>query len=128
MRTNAPAAVVDIEIVLHHPALGDLQVPAVRPSVADCRHDPRRLSGLENDDNLIRLGALEVGFDKFVAPALWRLDNRRAPSLGPLLDPGLKLFGGTAQHIAADRVELPVAGEEADHPLGLLKRLDQPVE
>jgi hypothetical protein len=40
----------------------------------------------------------------------------------------LELFCGTAQHIAADRVELPVAVEEADHALGLLKRLDQPVE
>jgi hypothetical protein len=44
------------------------------------------------------------------------------------LDPGLKLFGGTAQHIAADPIELPVAGEEADHPLGLLEGLDQPVD
>jgi hypothetical protein len=101
--------------------------PVVGLSVADCRHDPCRLSGLENDDNLIRLDALEVGFDKFVAPALWRLDNRRAPSAGLLRYPGLKLFGGAAQHIAADRVELSVAAEKANQPLGLLKWLDQSV-
>jgi hypothetical protein len=40
----------------------------------------------------------------------------------------LKLFGGDAQHTAADRIELPIAAEEAKQPLGLLKRLDQPVE
>ena len=83
----APAAIVDIEVVLHDPALSDLQVPAACVSVADRRHDPCRLSGLEDDDNLIRLGALEVGLDKFVASALWRLDNHRAPSVGLLLDP-----------------------------------------
>jgi len=124
----APVPVVAIEVVLHDPALGDLQVPAVGLSVADCRHDPGRLSGLEDDDNLIRLGALEVGFDKFVAPAFWRVDNRRAPSIGLLLDPDLELFGGAPQHITADRIDLPVAVEKADHARGLLKRLDQPVE
>jgi len=31
------------------------------------------------------------------------------------------------QDIAADRVKLPVAAEEAKQPLGLLKWLDQPV-
>jgi hypothetical protein len=71
---------------LHDPALGDLQAPAVGLSVADCHHDPRRLSGLERDDKLIRLGALEVEFDKFVALALWRRDNQRASSVGLLTD------------------------------------------
>jgi hypothetical protein len=55
---------------LHDPALGDLQVPAVGLSVTDSGHDLRRLSGLENDNDLIRLGASEVRLDKFVAPAL----------------------------------------------------------
>jgi len=50
------------------------------------------------------------------------------PSVGLLLDPGLKLFSGAAQHIVADRIELPIAAEEANQPLGLLKWLDQPVE
>ena len=45
-----------------------------------------------------------------------------------LFDPGLELFGSAAQHIAADRIELLVAAEEPDHSLGLLKRLDSPVE
>ena len=33
-----------------------------------------------------------------------------------------------AQHFSADRIDLSVAAEKADHPLGLLKWLDEPVE
>jgi hypothetical protein len=103
---------------LHDPTVGDLKVPAVRLPVADCRDDPRRLSGFEDDDNLIRLGAFEVGLDKFVAPALWRLDKRSIPLVGLLLHPSLKLFSGAAQHIAADRIDPPVGAKKADHPFG----------
>ena len=74
------------------------------------------------------MGASKIGLDKFVAPALWRLDNRRVAVLGLRLHPRLKLFGGGAQHIAADRIELPIGGEKAHNPLGLLKRLDKPVQ
>ena len=74
-----PAAVVDIEVVLHDPALGDLKVPAVCLLVADCRRDPRRFSCFEDDDDLIRLGASEGEFDKFVVSALRRLDNLSVP-------------------------------------------------
>src|SRR5271154_2891825 len=124
----APAPVVDIEVVLHHPTIGDLQMPAVDLLVADRRHDPRRFPAFEDDDDLIRFSALEVGFDKFVAPALWRLDDRCVPLIGPLLHPSLKLFGSPAQHIAADRIDLPIAAEKADHQLRLLKRLGKAVE
>jgi hypothetical protein len=41
--------------------VSDLKVPAVRLPVADCRHHARRLTGLEDDDDLIRLGVAEVG-------------------------------------------------------------------
>ena len=83
---------------------------------------------MENDNDLIPLGALEVGLDKFVAPSLWRLDDRSIPCFGLLLDPALELLGNAAQHLAADRIDLPVAAEKADHPLGLLKRLDEAIE
>ena len=110
--------VVDIKVVLHDPAVGDLQMPAVRFSVADRRHDPRRLPSFEDDDDLIWFRASEVGLDEFVTAALWCLDDRSIPSGGLFLDPALKLFGRAAQHIAADRVELAVSIEEADDPLG----------
>ena len=66
----------DIKVVLRDPAVGDLKMPAVELLVADRRHDARRLSGFQDDDDLIRLGCLEVRVDEFVAPALWRLDIR----------------------------------------------------
>ena len=120
--------IVDIEVVLHDPAVGDLKVPAVCLSVADRRHDPCRLPRFHDDDDLVRLGTPEIRLDEFVAAALWRLDNGSIPSLGLLLDPALELFGRPAQHIAADRIDLPIGVEKADHPFRLLKRLDQPVE
>jgi len=124
----APAAVVDREVVLRDPALGDLKVPAVCLLVADCRRDPRRFSCFEDDDDLIRRGGPEVGIDKFVAASFRCRDDRSIPSVGLLLRPALELFSSTAQHIAADRIDLPIAVEKPDDPLGLLKRLDQAVE
>jgi hypothetical protein len=41
-----PLSVVDIEVVLHDPAVCDLKMPAVCLLVADRRHDPRGLSCL----------------------------------------------------------------------------------
>jgi len=103
-------------------------MPTVRLLVADCRHDPRGFSRLQNDDDLIRRCALEVWVDKFVTTALRSLDDRRVPSGRSLLNPDLKLFCSTAQDIAADRIEMSVNVEKADHSLGLLKRLDEPVQ
>ena len=107
-----PAPVVVIEVVLHHPAVGDLKGPAVDLPVADCRHYARRLMGFEDDDDLIRLGAPEVELAKFVTTILWRLHDRSTPSVGLVRHPVLESFSG-AQHITADRIDLPVAVEEA---------------
>jgi hypothetical protein len=123
-----PPAVVDIEVVLDNPAIGDLKVPTVSLLVADRRHDPGGLSRLQDDGDVIRLCRLEVGVDEFVATSLRSLDDRSVPLRRLLLDPDLKLFCGTAQDIAADRIEMPVGVEKADHSLGLLKRLDEPVQ
>ena len=57
----APALVVDIEVVLDDPALGELQMPAVGRLVADRDHDARRFARLQDDDDLIRLGPLKYG-------------------------------------------------------------------
>jgi hypothetical protein len=52
-----------------------------------------------------------------------RLDKRSIPSDSLVIDLGLKLFGNTAQHISAHRIDL--TAEKADHSLGL-ERLDSP--
>src|SRR5215472_9960486 len=87
-----------------------------------------RAGSLADDDDLIRFCSLEVRVDEFIAPAPWRLDNRGVPLVGLLLHPTLKLLGSAAQDIAADGVEVPMGIEEADDPLGLLKRLDQAIQ
>jgi len=108
-----PPLVVDIEVVLHNTAVGDLQMPTVSLLVADCRHDPRGFSRLQDNDDLIWPCALKVGVDKFVAPALRGVDDRGVPLAGLFLYPDLKLFGSTAQDIAAHRIEVPVNVERA---------------
>ena len=72
----APSFVVDVEIVLNDPALGELQMPAIAGLVADGDHDACWLARLQHHDDLVRLGALEVRFDEFVATAFWRLQDR----------------------------------------------------
>src|SRR5215471_4857115 len=91
----APALVVDIEIVLDDPAVCDLQMPAVCFLVADRGHDPRRLSGFEDDDDAVRMRSPEVGLDKFIPAALRRLDDRNVPLLSSFLNPALKPVGRT---------------------------------
>jgi hypothetical protein len=113
---------------LHDPAVGDLKMPAVCLPVADRRHYPRGLPRFEDHDDLIRFCAPGIGLDKFVAATLRSLHDRGVPRFGLLLHPDLKLFCGTTQNIAADRVEVSVGIEKPDHSLGLLRRLDQPVE
>jgi hypothetical protein len=45
-----------------------------------------------------------------------------------LFHPALKLFGSPTQDIPAHRMEAPVNTEKPDYSLGLLKRLDEPVQ
>src|SRR5439155_11173623 len=112
-----PPLVVDIEVVLHNPTVRYLQMATVRLLVADCRHDPRGFSRLQDNDDLIRPCALKVGVDKFVAPALWGVDDRGVPLAGLFLNPNLNRFGTTAQTIAAHRIEVPLTVKKADHSL-----------
>jgi hypothetical protein len=40
----------------------------------------------------------------------------------------VKLFGDFTQYTSAERILIAVGAEKADHPLGLLERLDKAVE
>src|SRR5882724_6086354 len=123
-----PPLVADIEVVLHNPAVCDLKMPAVCLLVTDRGDDPRGFSRLQDDDDLIWPCCLEVGVDELVTTALGSFDDWSVPLGRSLLHPDLKLFCSTAQDIAAHRIEVPVNVEKADHSLGLLKRLDEPVQ
>ena len=94
----------------------------------DRRQDPRGLAGFQDDDDLIGLRPPEVSVDEVVAASGRRLDDWRAPLCRAGLDPVLVLRGDVAQHRLAHRVQLAIAVDETDHPLGLLKRLNQPVQ
>ena len=124
----APSPVVDVEIVLHDPALGELQMPAIAGLVADGDQDAGRFARLQHDDDLVWLGAPEVRFDEFVAATLRRLHNWNVVLRRPRLQPLLKAIGDAMQGASAHRVQLSVGGEKPDHSLRLLKRLDQSVE
>ena len=77
---------------------------------------------------LIGFGVLEVRIDKVITPSVRRIQNGRTPLLATVPDPVLKLLGDIAQAVASNPLTLPIGIEEADHSLGLLKRLNQSVQ
>jgi hypothetical protein len=120
--------IVDIEVVLDDPAVGDLQMPAVGLAIADRRHDARRLARLENGHDGIGTGPLEIGVDELVAPPFRLWQHGDVPLFRPPFQPPRQLLGNVAQRVPAHRVKLPVGVEEADDALRLLERLDQAVQ
>jgi hypothetical protein len=86
--------VVNVKVVLHDPALRQLQMPTIFG--ADRDPDPSRFPGFENHHHRIGLSLLKVGIDKVVAPPLRRIQNRDAPFFATVLDPVLKLLGDIA--------------------------------
>jgi len=77
---------------------------------------------------LIGFGVLEVRIDKVITPSVRRIQNGRTPLPATVPDPVLKLLGDIAQAVASNPLTLPIGIEEADHSLGLLKRLNQSVQ
>src|ERR1051326_8573794 len=120
--------ILDVEVVLHDPALRHLQMPAVLRLVPDGCQDARGFARLQDRNDLIGFGAFEIRIDEYVAAALRSLQDGRTPFPRSIDYPVLKLAGDIAQDIPADRILLTVGVKETDHPLGLLEGLDQPVE
>ena len=117
-----PVLVVDVKVVLHDPTGCQLEVPAV--FCPDGDHDAGRFPGFDNDNHPIVFGVLKVGIDKVVTPALGRIQNWGAPFLATVLYPVLKLLSNITQKIASHPPALAIGIKEADHSLGLLKRLN----
>jgi len=124
----APVSIVEVEVVLHDPALRQLEVPAVVLLFPDGDQNPCRFSCLQNEDNLVRLGMAKVGFDKLVASTFRGFQDGDVPFLRSVLHPVLKLLGDVPQHIPADGVLISIGAEESNHPFRLLKGLDETVE
>jgi hypothetical protein len=107
----APAGIVHVEVVLHDPALRELEMPAIRGLVPVGNEDPRGFAGLEDDDHRVGRGAPEVGLDKFVAPPGGRVQEGHAPGARPVLNPVVELGGDVAPRIPGHELVLPVAVE-----------------
>src|SRR6516162_4406289 len=103
-------------------------MPAILLFVSDGDEDARRFAALDDGHHWIRLGLPEIWVQKLIAPVLGCFQNRSAPFLRSVHDPVLELSGDVPQHVAADRIYFPVGVEKADHPLGLLERLDPSIQ
>src|ERR1700732_5556375 len=97
-----PLPVVDIEIILDDPAVGDLQMPAVRFTVAYCRHDARWFARLEDDHDSIGVCPFEIGIDKVIATTLRSLHHRDVALFRPLLQ--------ACRNYREARVNVPLCG------------------
>jgi hypothetical protein len=114
--------VVNVKVILHDPALRQLQMPAF--CLAYGCHDAGWFSGFENDDYCIGLGLPKVGIHKIVTPSFRCFQDWRTPFLATVLYPILKLFGDIAQEVASDSHTLTIGVKETDYPLGLLEGLN----
>jgi hypothetical protein len=80
-----PVPVIDVEVVLNHPALGHLKMPSVRGLIADGNHNARGLTSLEDDRHGAGGSSCEVRIDEFVAMLTgqaWVCLRGRLASLG----------------------------------------------
>jgi hypothetical protein len=124
----APVAIVEVEVVLHNPALCQLQVPTVVLLFSDGDQNPCRFSCFQNDDDLVRWGVAKVGFHKLVASTFRSFQDGDVPFLRSVLHPVLKLLGDVSQHIPANGVLISIGAEESHNPFRLLKGLYETVE
>src|SRR5262249_40134910 len=93
----SPAGIVDVDIVLNDPTLGELKMPAVRRLVADGDHDACRLARFENDDDCVRFGTLEVGINELVTTAFRSIQHGDFCVFRPAFQPLLEVVGDAMQ-------------------------------
>ncbi len=84
---GAEPPVVPVEVVLLHPGSLELQMIAVGLFAADIDEDAGPLAGLEDHDDLVGLGAAQVGRDKLVPAPLGSCYDRCAPLLRAVQHP-----------------------------------------
>src|SRR5438445_2500177 len=99
----APVSIVDVEVVLHDPALSQLQIPSVILLVPNGGQDACGFSRLEDDDHLVRLGMTKVGLDKVVASTLGSFQDGAGPSVGTIPHPVVELISDFPYPIPAHR-------------------------
>src|SRR5881296_1217227 len=103
-------------------------MPAVFGFGSDRRQNACRFTGLDNANDFIGFRLSEIGIDELIPPAFWSLQDWCFPFLRTILDPVVKLRCDVAQDIPANRIEVAIFAEEADHSLLLLKWLNDSVQ
>jgi hypothetical protein len=90
--------ILHIEVELIHPTLLVLRMGAVVVFVSDGHQDAGGFPRFQDRYHLVGFGIPEILFHELVSPtlvivAIRRCENRRAPFLGSVLQPVLKLIG-----------------------------------
>jgi hypothetical protein len=123
-----PTRIVEVDTVLIHPALCELEMPPVLLLVPVGNQDSRRLPGFQDQHNLIGLGSLKVWVQELIPAAFRSLQDRHAPLVRTNGYPISELICDVSQEAACHALPLPIRIEESDHPLRLLKGLNQTVQ
>ena len=122
----SPELIAKVKTVLDNPTPSQLQMPT--RTFSDGGHDASWLTGFKDDYDLVGFGLLEIRSDKVIAPSTGCIENGRAPLLGSILDPVVKLLADIAQELAGHSLTFTIGVKETNYSLGLLEGLDQPVE
>jgi hypothetical protein len=129
MRTNMRLAIVQIEVVLVHPALLELQMRTLVILAAVRDQNASGLAGLEDGYHLIRFGLGKIRLHKLISPLLVRVfQYRRPPFSGSVLHPVLELVSDFAEVPPGHPLAVAVCVKEAQDPFRLLERLNDPVQ
>jgi len=113
IRTHAhehgpPVLVVQIEVILIHPALFVFQMRVIVVLSSDRHQNTGWFPSFQDDGNAVGSGVFQIRQNEIVAPLfLRRVNNGRAPFFRPVLHPIQKLVGNFRQTVV--RYSLAVA-------------------
>jgi len=104
-----------------------MRIIVVLPS--DRHQNARRFSSFQDDGHAVGSGVFQVGQNELVAALfLWRLNDGRGPLFRPVPHPIQKLVGNFCQRTVRHASALAIRIEKAQHPFGLLKRLNHSIQ
>src|SRR5260370_10591722 len=88
----APVTIVHVEVVLHHPTLGQLQVPAIVLFVSDSGQNTGWLSCLQDDNQLVVPSMAKARLDNGIATTCLSFQDAGIPFLASVRYRILTLF------------------------------------
>src|SRR5208337_2592616 len=121
-----PTGVLDVEVVLFHPASLHFQMPTL--VFPDGGHDGSGFAGFDDGHHLIGLGTPEVAIHEIITSSRRIFLNGYSPFLRTVFGPVVVLRGDVAQYLPTHGIDLAIAPEKAHGALFLLERLDHGVQ